>query len=240
MKLKVIATGSSGNCYLLDDGKEILIIECGVPFKEVKEAIDYQTNRIVGVLSTHEHQDHRKFLHEYARAGITCVEGANIWSVEIPIQRHIRFAKLGNFVIFPFLVPHDVPCYGYQIIHPDMGKLIFVTDAMYIEYTFPEVNHIMVEANYSQDILDENVASDEIPQSLRNRIMKSHMSFDTAKGMVKANKSPHLRNVIMCHLSTRNSDKKRFQEEMQEVAGPYCNVAVAKKGLELEINKYPF
>ena len=147
---------------------------------------------------------------------------------------------LGDYYIRMFEVPHDVPCYGYYISHPDMGTLIFATDAMYIEYTFPEVNHIMVEANYAQDILDENVASGEIPQSLRNRIMKSHMSFDTAKGMVEANKSPHLRNVIMCHLSTRNSDKKRFQEEIQEVAGPYCNVAVAKKGLELEINKYPF
>lgn len=240
MKLKVIATGSSGNCYLLDDGKEILIIECGVPFSEVKEAIDYQTSRIVGVLSTHEHGDHRKFLHEYYKAGIKCIKGNAINIVSTTKEFGIRFAEMGNFMVCPFEVPHDVPCYGYQIEHPDMGKLVFVTDAMYIEYTFPEVNHIMVEANYSQDILDENVASGEIPQSLRNRIMKSHMSFNTAKGMVEANKSPHLRNVIMCHLSTRNSDKKRFQEEMQEVAGPYCNVAVAKKGLELEINKYPF
>lgn len=180
--------------------------------------------------------DHRKYIHEYERAGIQTMKGN-----EYRDKYEVRHGTFGSkYIVYPFEVPHDVPCYGYQIIHPDMGKLIFVTDAMYIEYTFPEVNHIMVEANYSQDILDENVASDEIPQSLRNRIMKSHMSFDTAKGMVKANKSPHLRNVIMCHLSTRNSDKKRFQEEMQEIAGPYCNVAVAKKGLELEINKYPF
>lgn len=185
--------------------------------------------------------DHRKYIHEYEAAGIECIKGNRhymIGSNEL-VQRGISL-MMGAYLVSPFEVPHDVPCYGYQIVHKDMGKLIFVTDAMYIEYTFPEVNHIMVEANYSQDILDENVASGEIPQSLRNRIMKSHMSFDTAKGMVKANKSPHLRNVIMCHLSTRNSDKKRFQEEMQEVAGPYCNVEVAKKGLELEINKYPF
>lgn len=236
MKLKVIATGSSGNCYLLDDGKEILIIECGVPFAEVKEAIDYQTSRIVGVLSSHEHMDHRKFINEYERAGIQTMKG-NVFRDKYTVN-YGTFAS--KYAVYPFEVPHDVPCYGYYISHPDMGKMVFVTDAMYIEYTFPEVNHIMVEANYAQDILDENVASGEIPQSLRNRIMKSHMSFNTAKGMVKANKSPHLRNVIMCHLSTRNSDKKRFQEEMQEVAGTYCNVAVAKKGLELEINKYPF
>lgn len=55
MFMKTIGSGSSGNCYLLDDGKHILIIEAGIPFSDVKEAIDYQTSRIVGVLSSHEH-----------------------------------------------------------------------------------------------------------------------------------------------------------------------------------------
>lgn len=55
MFMKTIGSGSSGNCYVLDSGKEILIIEAGIPFSDVKEAIDYQTSRIVGVLSSHEH-----------------------------------------------------------------------------------------------------------------------------------------------------------------------------------------
>lgn len=98
----------------------------------------------------------------------------------------------------------------------------------------------MVESNYSQDILDENMNSGVIPKSLRDRIMKSHMSFDTAKGMVKANKNPLLKNVILCHLSSRNSDKKRFQEEMQEIVGSFCNVTVAKKGTEVDLSLVPF
>jgi phosphoribosyl 1,2-cyclic phosphodiesterase len=239
MDLKVIGSGSSGNCYLLDDGKQILVIEAGVPFLQVKEKAGFQTNRIVGVLSSHCHQDHRKYLHEYIEAGITCLQENTL--VGICSKRSgISMVRLGEFVVRPFEVPHDVPCYGYQIEHPDMGKLVFVTDAKYVKYTFPEVNHIMVEANYAQDILDENMNNEVIPKSLRDRIMNSHMSFDTAKSMVEANKSPHLRNVIMCHLSSHNSDKKRFKEEMQEVAGPYCKVTVATKGVGIPLNKYPF
>lgn len=53
--MKTIGSGSSGNCYVLESGKEILILESGISFAEVKEAIDYQTSKIVGVLSSHEH-----------------------------------------------------------------------------------------------------------------------------------------------------------------------------------------
>lgn len=242
MILKVLGSGSSGNCYLLDSGEEILIIEAGIPFAEVKEAIDYQTSRIVGVLSTHEHGDHRKYLHEYEAIGIPVLKG-NIYSDMLRelIVCESQGVHIGNdFIVFPFEVPHDVTCYGYLIKHWDMGNLIFITDAKYVKYTFPGVNQIMVEANYAQDILDENVSSGEIPESLRNRVMKSHMSFETAKGMVKANKSPDIMNVIMCHLSSRNSDKERFKYEMQKAAGPYCNVHIATKGLEIPLNKYPF
>lgn len=237
MKLKIIGSGSSGNCYLLDDGEQILVIEAGIPFSEVKEAIDYQTSRIVAVLSSHEHGDHRKHLNEYKKAYITPIEGNR--RTECVPEIYPPFI-LGDFVVKPFDVPHDVPCYGYQIEHPDMGKLVFVTDAEYVKYTFPGVNHIMVETNYAQDIIDENVNSGEIPKSLRDRIMKSHMSFDTALKMVRANKNPQLRNVIMCHLSSRNSDKKRFVEQMQEVAGSFCKVNVAKKGTEIDLSLCPF
>lgn len=251
IKLIVLGSSSNGNCYLLDDGEHILIIEAGIPFAEVKEAIDYQTSRIAGVLSSHCHQDHRKYLHEYEAVGIPVLKG-NIYSdmlqefIVCEGQR-VRMG-MGPYIVYPFEVPHDVLCFGYKILYEPFYLaenrqymyLVFVTDAKYVKYTFPEVNHIMVEANYAQDILDENVSSGEIPESLRKRIMKSHMSFETAKGMVEANKSAELRNVIMCHLSSRNSDKERFQREMEEVAGSWCNVHIATKGLEIPLNKYPF
>lgn len=237
MRMTVLGSGSSGNCYLLDDGRGILIIEAGVPFEEVKEAIDYKTSKIVGVLSSHEHGDHRKYLHEYEAAGIPVLKGdkAGFYgkSIEPPLF-------LGNFHIMPFEVVHDVPCYGYLIFHISMGRLLFVTDTEYIKYRFKGVNHIMVEANYAQDIIDENVTDGIIPESLRKRIMKSHTSLETAKGIVTANRNPLLRNVVLLHLSGHNSDRKRFVSEMKEIAGEYCNVEAARKGMVFDFGLCPF
>lgn len=240
MLLRVLGSGSSGNCYLLESSDEVLVVEAGLPFADVKEAIDYQTSKIVGVLSSHEHGDHRKYIDDYKNSGIPLLEGDTMVKYETWWKFLEGKYVFGKFVVYPFRVPHDVPCFGYQIEHQDIGKLIFVTDAEYCKYTFPEVNHIMVEANYAQDIIDENVNNGDIPKSLRDRIMKSHTSIETAKGIVKANKNPMLKNVVLLHLSGHNSDGERFRKEVKDIAGDYCNVTVARKGTEVDLSLVPF
>lgn len=54
-RLITINTGSSGNCYLLQCGDEILVLDAGVPFKEVKKALSFYIRPIVGVVVTHGH-----------------------------------------------------------------------------------------------------------------------------------------------------------------------------------------
>lgn len=58
MKLKILNSGSAGNCYILDNGTDALVIEAGVRFNEVKQAIDFDISRIDGCLISHEHMDH--------------------------------------------------------------------------------------------------------------------------------------------------------------------------------------
>lgn len=55
LKLKCLATGSSGNCYLLSTENETLIFDCGIPIKEIKKGLDFDLGGIVGVVVTHSH-----------------------------------------------------------------------------------------------------------------------------------------------------------------------------------------
>ena len=70
MKLKVLGSSSKGNCYLLQNENECLIIECGISFKEIKIGLDFNLRNVVGCLVTHEHKDHSKSLQDLLRAGI--------------------------------------------------------------------------------------------------------------------------------------------------------------------------
>ena len=56
MTLKCIGTGSSGNCYLLiSDNGETLILDCGIPIKEIKKGLDWNIRGIRGMIISHAH-----------------------------------------------------------------------------------------------------------------------------------------------------------------------------------------
>ena len=55
MKLKILGTGSSGNCYVFETKTEVLVIEAGVNFKEVKKHLDFNLSKIKGLLVSHQH-----------------------------------------------------------------------------------------------------------------------------------------------------------------------------------------
>jgi len=94
MIFKTLASGSKANCYLLDDGKEVIVIECGVPFLEVKKALDFDISRIKCVLLTHEHADHSKYLKEYINAGIPiCTSSGTLEFLKIKITFTIKESR---------------------------------------------------------------------------------------------------------------------------------------------------
>jgi phosphoribosyl 1,2-cyclic phosphodiesterase len=55
MKLKIISSGSVGNSYILESQNSALLIECGVKVDEVKQAIDFNTLKLKGMLVSHGH-----------------------------------------------------------------------------------------------------------------------------------------------------------------------------------------
>lgn len=246
MKLKVISTGSKGNAYILSNENEALLIEAGVNIKEIKQALDFDLSKVVGCIVTHEHLDHAKSAVDVARLGIDvyCSLGTmkarslgNINRVKQIKSREVFM--VGNFKIMPFDVKHDAnEPLGFLIEHPDCGKTLFLTDTYYCKYTFPGLNNILIEANYSKEIIDKKFGPDSEKEFLRNRILKSHFSLANCKDMLSANDLSKVNNIVLIHLSDSNSDEKQFVKEVTELTGK--NVCAAVNGMEIEFNQYPF
>lgn len=244
MKVKVVNSGSSGNCYIVYNDEEALIIECGVRMRAIKEALEFNLGKVVGCLVTHSHLDHSKGAKEVLAAGIDihCLpETGATFGVKSHRIRTLQVEKpfrVGGFKIVAFPLKHNVPCVGFLIEHKESGRFCFITDTNYTEYTFPGLHNVIVEANFCEDILNERFADGREPGFLRDRIIKDHMSIQTCKGFLKANDLSLVNNILLIHLSDRNSDAERFVGEVVELTG--CNVNVATKGLELEFNDKPF
>jgi len=246
MKLKVIGTGSSGNAYILSNGDEALLIECGVNIKEIKQALDFDFSKVVGCIVTHEHQDHCKSINEILKVGINVWTGAKtLVALDVRNQHRAnvlasrQIIQIGNFKIMAFDVQHDAAePLGFLIEHPDCGKTLFLTDTNYCKYTFPGLNNIIIEANFSKEIIDRKFGADSGKEFLRNRILKSHFSLANCKDMLSANDLSQVNNIVLIHLSDSNSDERQFKKEVTELTGK--NVSVASNGMEIEFNKTPF
>lgn len=242
MKLKVLASGSSGNCYLLQGKKETLIIECGIRYKDILKGLDFNLSNIVGCLVSHEHKDHSKAIADIIKAGIDIYtsEGTALACAALEYRvKHIKSEqqfRLGNFTILPFKTQHDAKePLGFLIQHPEMGKMIFATDTYYIQYKFSGLNHILVECNYENGILAENIEQGIIPISLRNRLLKSHFSLPNVKDFLKASELDAVRNIMLIHLSGNNSNSALFKDEVEKTTGK--PVYIATPGLEIELGR---
>lgn len=227
MKLKVLNSGSSGNCYILENKTEALIIETGIAFKEVKIALDFDISKIVGVAVSHIHSDHSKSVNEYEKTGIPVFK-----PYESEMERQVR--KYGEFVIKSFPLVHDVPCFGFLIHHPECGKVLYASDTEYIRYRFKNLNHILVEANYDRDLLAD--AEESIEK--RNHVLSGHMEIGTACEFLRINRNPDLRNVVLLHLSEDNADPNKFRNMATRILE--CPVYTADRGQEIIIDLCPF
>jgi phosphoribosyl 1,2-cyclic phosphodiesterase len=246
MRLMILGSSSAGNCYILENEQEALIIECGVKFPAIKQALKFKTSKVAGCLVSHEHQDHCKGVNEVMAAGINVYSTKGTAEAMCPgvtSHRLIHLTankeiKIGGFTILPFDVKHDAADpVNFLIRHPETGNVLFITDTFYVPYSFRNLNNIMVEANYSQAILDEKLRNDK--EFLRNRVFSSHMSLDTCKELLKANDLSQVNNIILVHLSNGNSNADQFQKEIKELTGK--NVYVADAGVTIEnFNKQPF
>ena len=229
MRLKCLGSSSAGNCYLLtSDSGETLILDCGIPIKEIKKGLDWNVKDVVGVLCTHKHLDHSKSVEDFEAMGIPIFApylGDSCQSI-----------NMGEFTVKPFdLTTIDgnwthtnadgTPCpiYGFLITHKEMGRMLYITDCELIKWKFKDINHILLGVNYDKDLIDrDNTVK-------ANHVFRGHVSIDTACDFVKANHSDSLQNVIMCHLSSENADKDSFIAKMKNAVNG-ANVDVTEQG----------
>jgi len=241
MDLKVLGSSSSGNCYILDNGNEALIIEAGIRFQEVKKALGFNLRKVVGCLITHQHNDHAKYIKAMVDSGFYTLALPEVWAAkELNGSRAIHVKpgkgyKLGGFRVMPFNACHDVPCVGYLIDHASCGKLMFLTDSFMCEYSFNGLNTVMVECNYSDRKLIEAIKLGRTLPSQRERLMTSHMELNTCLEFLSANDLTNVTNIVLLHLSENNSDEPHFISEVERATGKV--VYAARPGLEINIDR---
>ncbi|MGI5872706.1 MAG: MBL fold metallo-hydrolase [Bacillota bacterium] len=232
IEITALASGSAGNCYHITDGESPLLIECGLPWREIRKCLDFATSSLAGVLVSHEHQDHAKSVEDAMKAGLDVYASQGTFDVLGLCGHRARFVAsrkqfaLGTWTVLPFETEHDAAePLGFLLASSNGGKLLYATDTYYVRYRFTGLTHAMLECNYASDILAANVANGSVPTALKNRLLRSHFSLANVKGFLRANDLSQVREIWLLHLSDGNSDAERFRNEVMALTGKPVYVA---------------
>jgi phosphoribosyl 1,2-cyclic phosphodiesterase len=240
MKFATLASGSSGNCYILEQSGSRLMIEAGISFQKIQTALwtaGLRLRDIDGCLVSHSHGDHSKaakdLLEFNMRVGMSkaclldlCVDPLRNRSEILEPEKGCAF---GPWHVLPFSVKHDdeYGTLGFAIDHrADGGRLAYVTDARFVGYRIPGVTHWAIEANYDIDILKRNIAKGSLDQVVAKRVIESHMSIETAISALCANDLSSCEKITLIHLSDGNSHAENFKSRMQAATGIPTTIAV--------------
>ena len=230
MKIKVLRTGSNGNCYLLSVDAETLILDCGISIAEIKKGLDFDIKRVVGCLVTHCHKDHSESKERLKKMGV------NIFAPYELGELDTAHTVYGSFDITAFRLPHDdTKNFGF-LIKVKGQKILYLTDFEYCKYKFTKkrINHILVECNYQDELVNRDLPNYE-------HKIRGHCSLKTCKEFIEVNTTNSLRSVLLLHMGHESCNAKECVEEVKKVA-KNAQVDYARAGLEIELetNECPF
>lgn len=229
MLLKCLGTGSQqGNCYLLSSETEILILDCGLPIREIKKGLNWDISRVAGVCTTHAHLDHAKSVKDFENMGI------KVWKPyhEENLADHMKF---GGFSVQCFPLSHNgVMNFGFYI-NVNGQKILYLTDYEYCRFNFKslQVNHILIECNYQKELVDRDLPNYE-------HKIRGHASLETCKSFIYANRTNAFRTVILCHMGAETTIAEECLAEVQKVVGEGVKCYCAEAGNDYELSLYPF
>ena len=255
LKFISFGSGSSGNCYYFGTATDGLLVDIGVGIRTLKKhARDYgiSLSSVRRILITHDHADHIKsvgaFSHDY-NVPIYATEKVHSgiernYCVQRKLPKELKLflepgtaVRLGDFVVTPFLVPHDASeNVGYKI---EVEGLVFVimTDAGSVteemKEFIAEANYLVIEANHDVEML----LGGPYPQYLKERIISpnGHLSNKDCGHALAENMSEQLKHVWLCHLSEENNHPELARKTVDAILRSYG--IIPGKDIQLEVLK---
>lgn len=221
MKFAALSSGSSGNCFYINNGNSSLLVDCGISCSQVLSCLadlNQDASKIKGIFVSHEHTDHIRGIDVLARTlgiPIFATKGTSKNSFlcsqddlinEIKPDETI---KLGGMEVSAFSKSHDASePVSFQIKN---GKIIsIITDIGYacknVQEAVQDSDFLVLESNHDIEMLENG----PYPYFLKKRILSDigHLSNLSSGLCVLEHGKRKLKNLMLAHLSENNNNPR--------------------------------
>jgi len=243
MEFAALASGSSGNCWLVSADGTSILIDAGISLRRITAALKglgLEMCDIDAVLVTHEHRDHigalpmlAKYCHipVYATSGTAdaicrdCPQGsADLRRIQPGEELHF-----GTMTVRAFRTCHDAAeSVGYQISH-EGRRLVFMTDTGVVTPQAVRAakgcEAAVLESNHDVNMLWYG----PYPHSLKQRIFsqQGHLSNDDCGAFAAWLAGEGTKRFVLAHLSQENNSPRAALETVgAALAGAGVRVGV--------------
>jgi phosphoribosyl 1,2-cyclic phosphodiesterase len=213
-----IASGSSGNAYLVRCGGTTMLLECGIPIKRITTflaRVGVSPFDLSGVLLTHDHSDHTRAARQfsesfevplYSTAGTLGCTALRDTPGAQQISPGRPFA-IGELEVQAFPVPHDAhEPVGFRL--KGAGATVAIaTDLGHVppdvQRNFLNTDLMILEANHDLEML----RTGPYPAFLKRRVIgqHGHLSNDATADALVACRDRAPAAVWLAHLSPTNN-----------------------------------
>lgn len=217
-----LASGSSGNCYLVKSEKAAILVDAGISGSRIFQCLKHiqtEPSEINALLITHEHQDHVRSLQTVNRRikAIRTYANSKTWKFIDSLVDESKRAVfetgkkffINDIEVMPFLLSHDAAePVGYSF-YLDGKQISILTDSGCVnEDIYDEIKDadlLILEANHDVEMLRMG----RYPFFLKQRILgsKGHLSNVDAANAVNRilSEKKKERRVLLAHLSQENN-----------------------------------
>lgn len=221
LRAATLASGSSGNCVVVSDGRVHILIDAGISARRITtglKALGIDPAGVAAVLITHEHSDHISGLPVLCRQ-----IGAELYTAE-PTARQICYRTaglesrfrvfepgeafaVGDLVVGSFPTSHDCACPVGYTIGDGRRKMALCTDLGVVTPAVREgvrgAGLLIGEFNYDLDML----RAGPYPPYLKERILgaRGHLSNEMGGELAGWAVQQGTGRVVLAHLSQENN-----------------------------------
>lgn len=222
LSAKVLASGSSGNCLLVQSATTTLLIDLGIPARTVASALQARgvpPAAVDAVVLSHEHGDHVIGVGAFSRKHGTPViaDRRTLDATEAMVGPVLRrplalgsTVTVGDCEISSFPVPHDAVAPAGIIIRSGSWTIVYCVDlgaasqALLAPLALADL--LILEANHDYDAL----RTGPYTKSLKARILSplGHLSNLEAARLIAGSANGRPRTVWLAHLSAVNNSPR--------------------------------
>jgi phosphoribosyl 1,2-cyclic phosphodiesterase len=242
VSVSVLASGSRGNCALVQTSSTRILVDVGISCRETfrrMKALGDDPRSLSAIVITHEHSDHVYGLQVLARKLKVPVfmTGAThqVWARAMRDENGVRPTlerlevfcagksfQVGDIAVTPFTIPHDAADPVGFTFRAEGVKVGIATDLGYIPASVRDhlqrCEVLVLELNHDVEMLRVG----PYPWSVKQRVMSrvGHLSNDALAQFFSNDYDGQAAFVVLAHLSEHNNHPELARKAAEKALEP--------------------